>query len=146
MKINIQINENIEDVNIDIVCPQLTAEIERILAAIRMLDHQLTGTKNGETYLIDIRKIIYIESVDRQCFLYTEKNIYETNSKLYELEQQLNEFGFIRINKSTLINLQKIQSLKAEINRKIRITLCNKEQIIASRKYADELKKRIGVK
>ena len=126
MKINIQINENIEDVNIDIVCPQLTAEIERILAAIRMLDHQLTGTKNGETYLIDIRKIIYIESVDRQCFLYTEKNIYETNLKLYELEQQLNEFGFIRINKSTLINLQKIQSLKAEINRKIRITLCNK--------------------
>ena len=146
MKINIQINENIEDVNIDIVCPQMTAEIERILAAIRMLDHQLTGTKNGETYLIDIRKIIYIESVDRQCFLYTEKNIYETNLKLYELEQQLNEFGFIRINKSTLINLQKIQSLKAEINRKIRITLCNKEQIIASRQYADELKKRIGVK
>ena len=107
MKINIQINENVEDVNIDIVCPQLTADIERILTAIRMLDHQLTGTKNGETYLIDTRKIIYIESVDRQCFLYTEKNIYETNSKLYELEQQLNEFGFIRINKSTLINLHK---------------------------------------
>ena len=66
MKINIQINENVEDVNIDIVCPKLTADIERILTAIRMLDHQLAGTKNGETYLIDTCKIIYIESVDRQ--------------------------------------------------------------------------------
>ena len=49
------------------------------------------------------------------------------------------------MSKSFLIHLQNIQSLKADINRRVRITMSNGEQIIASRQYADELKKRLGV-
>lgn len=71
--------------------------------------------------------------------------VYESDFRLYELEGQLEEFGFLRVSKSFLIPLQKVQSLKADINRKIRITMSNGEQIIASRQYADELKKRLGV-
>ena len=37
------------------------------------------------------------------------------------------------------------RSLRAEIDRKLRVTMTNGEQIIASRLYADELKKRLGV-
>ncbi|MDE6625751.1 MAG: LytTR family transcriptional regulator DNA-binding domain-containing protein, partial [Lachnospiraceae bacterium] len=94
---------------------------------------------------LDIEKIIYIESVDRKCFIYTEDEMYESEFKLYELEHQLEEFGFFRVSKSFLIHLQNIQSLKAEINRKIRVTMSNGEQIIASRQYSDKLKKRLGV-
>ena len=54
--------------------------------------------------------------------------------------------GFIRISKTTIINLKIIQSLKADINRKIRVTLINGEQIVVSRMYADELRKRLGVR
>lgn len=90
-------------------------------------------------------EIIYIESVERKCFIYTSREIYESDFKLYELEQQLDEYGFVRVSKSFLIRLADIQSLKADINRKIRITMSNGEQIIASRQYADKLKKRLGV-
>ena len=51
----------------------------------------------------------------------------------------------MRISRSFLIHLQNVQSLRADINRKIRITMSNGEQIIAFRQYADELKKRLGV-
>lgn len=51
----------------------------------------------------------------------------EIDLRLYEVEQRLIEQGSIRISKTTVINLKKIQSLKAEINRKIRVTLCNRE-------------------
>ena len=146
MKLNIITDNNIDDLQIQITCRQLTPEIERILAAIRMLDHQLTGSKNGEIHLLDLNQIIYMESVDRKCFLYTAEDVYESEFKLYELEQQLSEHGFFRISKSMLINLQNIHCLKADINRKIRVTMVNGEQIIASRQYADELKKRIGAK
>lgn len=145
MKIEILIDEEISDMKITVTCKQLTPNIEKLLATLRMMDNQLTGNKDGETYLLDIKKIIYIESVDRKCFIYTSDEVYESDFHLYELEEQLEEYGFLRVSKSFLIHLHNIHSLKTELNRKIRITMTNGEQIIASRQYAEELKKRLGV-
>ncbi|MDE7298816.1 MAG: LytTR family transcriptional regulator DNA-binding domain-containing protein [Lachnospiraceae bacterium] len=111
-----------------------------------MMNHQLTARKGEEIHLLDTAQIIYIESVDRRCFIYTPDEVYESEFRLYELEQQLEEYGFFRVSKSILIRLQNIRSLRADINRRIRVTMSNGEQIIASRQYADELKKRLGVK
>lgn len=145
MKIEIVTDENAEDLKISVVCRQLSPEIEKIVAVLRMIDHQLTAKKDNEIHLLDISRVIYIESVDRKCFIYTAEDIYESELKLYELEQQLGEYGFFRISKSVLIHLHSVSSLKADINRRIRITMSNGEQIIASRQYAEALKKRLGV-
>jgi len=145
LKIDITVDETVTDLSILITCGQLTPDIERIIAALRMMNHQLTAKKDNEIHLLDLAQVLYIESVDRKCFIYTDKEIYESDLRLYELEQQLEEYGFFRVSKSFLIHLQKIQSLKADINRKIRLTMSNGEQISASRQYADALKKRLGV-
>ena len=65
--------------------------------------------------------------------------------KLYELESALAQYDFIRVSKNTICSLRKIKSLKSEVDRKIKITLENDYQIIASRMYADELRKKLGV-
>lgn len=145
MKIEICIDENAADLEISVTCKRLTSDIEKILATLRMMNHQLTAKKDNEIHLLDITQVIYIESVDRKCFIYTSDEIYESEFRLYELEQQLEEYGFFRVSKSFLIHLQNIQSLKADINRRIRVTMSNGEEIIASRQYADELKRRLGV-
>lgn len=145
MKIEIFVDEKATELNISVTCKQLTPDIEKLLAALRMMNHQLVAKKNEETHLLDISQVIYIESVDRKCFIYTSDEIYESDFRLYELEQQLEKYGFFRVSKAFLIHLQNVQSLKAEINRRIRITMSNGEQIIASRQYAEELKKRLGV-
>lgn len=145
MKIEILIDKEVPDMKITVTCKQLTPNIEKILATLRMMDNQLTGKKNGETYLLDIKKVLYIESVDRKCFIYTSDEVYESDFHLYEFEEQLEEYEFLRVNKSFLIHMHNIHSLKSDINRKIRITMTNGEQIIASRQYAEELKKRLGV-
>jgi len=146
LRIEVLVDEAAADLKISVTCRQLTPDIEKILATLRMMNHQLTAKKGDEIYLLDTAQVIYIESVDRKCFIYTANEIYESDFRLYELEQQLEEYGFFRVSKSFLIHLQNIQSLKADINRKIRITMSNGEQIIASRQYADELKKRLGVR
>lgn len=145
MKIEIVVDEKATDLNVSVTCKQLTPDVEKILTMLRMMNHQLSAKKNEETYLLDIAQIVYIESVDRKCFVYTSDEMYESDLRLYELEHQLEEYGFFRVSKSFLIHLHKVQSLKAEINRKVRITMSNGEQIIASRQYAEELKKRLGV-
>lgn len=129
-----------------VTCNKLTPKVEKILAALRMMDCQLIGKKDNEIHILDIAHIIYIESVERKCFVYTANDVYESDFPLYELERQLAEYGFFRVSKSFLIHLPSIQSLKADMNRRICITMANGEQIIASRQYADGLKKRLGVK
>lgn len=146
MKIEILVDEGAEDLGISITCRQLTPKVEKILATLRMMERQLVATRDGETYLLDLAQVIYMESVDRKCFIYTADAVYESDWKLYEMENQLEEYGFLRVSKSFLIHLEKIQSLRADLNRRIRITMSNGEQIMASRQYAEELKKRLGVK
>lgn len=145
MKISINIDEVVQDTEIQISCNQLTPEIEKILATLRILNQQLMVTKNEETHLLDVAKIIYIEAVDRKTFVYTNDEYYESKLKLYEMEERLVASGFFRISKSNLVQLRMIKSLKNDLDRKLRLTLENGEQIIVSRQYAEELKKRLGV-
>ena len=146
MKISININESIPETEIVINSKSLTPEIERVIATLRILDRQMVVVKESETYILDVAKIIYVESVDRRTFVYTEKDCFESKLKLYEIEEQLCRCGFLRVSKACLVHLKYIRSLRAELDRKIRLTLENGEQIIVSRQYADELKQRLGVK
>ena len=146
MKISINIDPSLKDTEIVVNCAALTPETESMIAALRIMDSQMTVIKDDESYIIDIAKIVYIESVDRRTFVYTENECYETKLKLYETEERLCGSGFLRISKSCLVHLRYIRSIKAEFDRKLRLTLENGEQMIVSRQYADELKKRLGVK
>ena len=134
-----------QDTEIQISCNQLTPEIEKIIATLRILNQQLMVTKNEETYLLDVSKIIYIEAVERKTFVYTKDEYYESKLKLYEMEERLLACGFFRISKSNLVQLRMIKSLKNDLDRKLRLTLENGEQIMVSRQYAEELKRRLGV-
>ena len=146
MKINIDVDSKYTDIGVDIHVPSLTPEVEKIISLMRMMDMQIAVRKGDETVLLDVGEILYIEAVERNTFIYTEKETYESALKLYEFEQQLSEKDFIRISKQSILNLRKVKSLRSDINRKIRVTLVNDEQIIVSRMYSDELRNRLGVK
>ena len=92
-----------------------------------------------------VSKILYIEALERKTFVYADEAIYESKLKLYEMEERLCKSGFFRVSKSCLVHLQFIQSIKNDVGRKLRLTLKNGEQIMVSRQYADEIKRRLGV-
>ena len=146
MKINLDIDGKYDDVEVIIKAPHINNDIERIVAMMRMIDMQIAVCKDNETFLLDTDKILYVEAVDRKTFVYTNTDTYESELKLYELEQELVERDFLRISKQSIVNLRKIKSLKTDVNRKIRITLQNGEQIVVSRMYSDELRRKLGLR
>lgn len=146
MKIEIDINKAYPELSVRINAPVMTQDVEKLISLMRMLNMQLAVKKDGETYLLDTDRILYIEAVERNTFVYTAEASYESDLKLYEIEQQLLAQNFIRVSKQSIVNMRKIKSLRADINRKIRVTLVNGEQIIVSRMYADEFKRSLGVK
>ncbi len=146
MKIKIDIDERYPDTEVVIRAKRLTRDVEKLVALMRMIDMQVGVRQGEETYLLDAEKILYVETVDRRTFVYTEKETYESELKLYEIEQELLEHDFLRISKQAIVNIRAIKSLRADIDRKIRVTLKNGEQIVVSRMYSDELRRKLGLK
>ena len=69
----------------------------------------------------------------------------QTEKRLYELEEMLDEKDFFRCSKSMIVHLDKVTELKPEITRNILATLKNGEVIIVSRRYVPQLKNLLGI-
>lgn len=126
---------------VEIRCHEVTEEVREIVAFVKTRQGQLTGIQEGRQYEIPVLDVCYIEAVDNMVFLYTQKQVYETKQKLYELEELLKEKHFLRVSKSLLLNLMKVQSIKPALNGRFLSILQSGEEIIISRKYVPELKR-----
>ncbi|MDR1655191.1 MAG: LytTR family transcriptional regulator [Treponema sp.] len=143
MKIHINVNEAFAETEITINTNVLSEDIEKIIASIRMADMKLTGVKNGQKHILEVAKIVFIESVEKKVFLQTEKDIFETNLKLYELEELLQGSDFMRAGKSCLFNFNYIKSLKNELDGRIILTMENDLKVAVSRQYAPDVKSKL---
>lgn len=130
---------------VEIHCREVTSETERLKRYISRFDERLQATSEGNTYNVQIDEILYIESVDKKTFLYTTGHVLQTEKRLYELEELLDEKTFFRASKSVIVNLNKITKLKPEVTRNILATLTNGEVIVISRRNVKALKELIGL-
>jgi len=143
LKINISIDPGVNETEVLITANQLSEELERVMAALRAVDSKLTGTMKGQTHILDPSSILYADTVDKKAFLYTETDVYESALKLYELEAQL-PADFFRASKSSIINFNKIKSLKADMDGRIIVTMLNNERLVVSKQYASFIKQKLG--
>ena len=124
----------------EIRCHEITEEIREIVTFVKTRQGRLTGIQEERQFEIPVPEVCYIEAVDNKVFLYTPKQVYETRQRLYELEELLKEKYFLRVSKSMLLNLMKVQAIKPALNGRFAAVLRSGEEIIISRKYVPELK------
>ena len=126
---------------LEIQCHSVSEEVREIVAFVKSRQGQLTGIADERQYEISISDIFYIESVDNKAFIYTKSKVYETRQKLYELEEMLSKKHFLRVSKSTLLNLMKVSAIKPALNSRFTAVLQSGEQVVITRKYVPALKK-----
>lgn len=73
MKIEIKVDSGIEENCISISCSRLTPELERIIAMLRIMEKKFAVSAEGETFLLDVATILYIEAVDRKTLSIRKK-------------------------------------------------------------------------
>lgn len=143
---DIQIVEHFkETLQVVIKCRKIDDEIIRLKCHIELYDRKLQAKKDGEWYLINSSDVLYFESVDNHIFLYTEDDVMEVKQRLYELEDILSDKDFIRVSKSQIVNINKVRSLRPELNRTILATMCNGEQLYISRKYVQAIRNILSI-
>ena len=129
---------------IKIGCHKVDSNVKEIVNFIKSRQGSI-DVKDGEMkYNIPIVDIFYVESVDDRTFIYLSGDCYETSHKLYELEEILNERRFIRISKSVIVNLLKIECVKPALNGRYLCHLKNGEDVIISRKYVPKFKEKLS--
>ena len=129
----------------EIHCRELTKEVARLERHIRRFGASVPARENGESVQVNVDSILYVESVDKKTFLYTDDRVLLTEKRLYELEELLDGRDFFRCSKSVILHLNKVIRLKPELNRNILATLSNGEKIVVSRRYAAALKELLGI-
>lgn len=75
--------------------------------------------------IIDINSIIYIQSYNRGCKIYTVDEVYYQNQTLNYYDEKLKIYYFFRVHKSFLVNLGYIQELIPSYNNGYAIRLKN---------------------
>ena len=145
MKIHIVYDENAEEPEVTVVCREITDEVSRLLQVAGSRDDRLTGTKDGQTFLLRDADVVYIDTVDKRIFLYTSGDIYETGLRLYELEKRLPSAHFFRANKSCIVGIRHIRSIRADIDGRLLLTMDTGDKLWVSRQYAADFRKKIGM-
>ena len=138
MKIRILENEN--ELAVDIRCESANDRVLKLREHIELFEHKLCAHREGETHYIRASDALYFESVDERTFLYTDRAVFEVRLRLYELEEALSPAGFLRVSKSAVVNLNRISSLRPELNRNIIATMENGERVVISRSYVKKLR------
>lgn len=140
MQTKVTITDRSKPELLEIHCHSISDEVREIVAFVKSRQGQLTGTADDRQYEIAVSDIFYIEAVDNKTFLYTKSKVYETKQKLYELENMLREKHFLRVSKSTLLNLMKVSAIRPALNSRFTAVLFSGEQVVISRKYVPALK------
>ncbi|MEE3451384.1 MAG: LytTR family DNA-binding domain-containing protein, partial [Acutalibacteraceae bacterium] len=65
--------------------------------------------------------------------------------RLYELEEQLNKYSFVRISNSEIINLKKVRNFDLSLSGTICVTLSDGTATYVSRRYVSKIKKVLGL-
>lgn len=146
MKISVRSDPQATETEVTVVCKGVTREIKEMISYLCLMDNNIAGIKGEETFFIPLSEILYFETVDRKVFFYTDTEVFETLSKMYQLEETLLDTPFARISKSLIANLKKVYSIKPEKNSRMCLTFSNGEKLIVSRQYLNVIKDKLGVK
>ena len=146
MKLTIEQSSDNKEIEINIKCGQVIDErLQKLIDQIRLYSFSIIAKKDKEIYQISLKDVYYIESIEEKTFVYLEKEVYEASLKLYELEEQLVNTSYIRVSKSIILNIEKLQSIKPLINGKLEATLKNQEKVLINRHYVPAFKKKFGI-
>lgn len=144
MKIRVHEDPKIEELEVVINCKQKNELVLEIEKSLTYFDKVITGKIDGRNFTLNPAKIYYFESIDNKVFAYSKDQVYDTQYKLYQLEEIFENTPLIRINKNTILNTKKIKSFRSSINGRMEAVLLNNEIVVISRTYVPILKTLLG--
>ena len=148
LKIRIEMSEGVQE-EVVIRCREITPEIirlQQLLSGDSDRSNQFLLYKGDTEYYLNVNDIIFFETDGNAVMAHTRDDVYETRRKLYELEELLGG-RFQRISKSSIVNVDKVYSIKRNVTSSSAIEFQGThKQIYVSRAYYKVLREKLEEK
>ena len=142
MKINIDVDDSLQQDMITIHCREITDEIlelQRLLSQRQSGGQKISAFIDDTEYYVEVNTLLFLEADGNYISIHTAKSIYRIRQKLYELEEILPR-DFLRVSKSTIVNTESIASIKKNIAGASELSFKNtSKKAYASRNYIKAL-------
>jgi DNA-binding LytR/AlgR family response regulator len=144
MKIIVDVDDKIKEDEIIIRCKEQNDLVIRLEKYIKDLNNiKLLFYKEDQEYYLNSNDILFFETDGNSISAHTNTDMYYVKYKLYELENLLPN-NFIRVSKSTIVNINHILSINKNITSSSLIEFSKThKQVFVSRFYYRDLKERL---
>jgi two-component system, LytTR family, response regulator len=123
---------------------RLLRTIENVSAAKNYLDH-LPVTENGRIVFVKTSDIQWIEAVGNYACLHAASRNHAIRETLSNLERKLNPSQFVRIHRSTIVNLQYVKEVHPWF-RGYHLVLLESGQKLRMSRYQQQVAERLGLR
>ncbi|WP_042355894.1 LytR/AlgR family response regulator transcription factor [Bacillus rubiinfantis] len=133
---------------------QLQEAIERLAEKISTVKEQESGKSagklavevDGEIFYLEPRELLYIVRNEKLTKIVTKNEEFETKTPLKDLESRLLGYGFFRIHKSFLVNLEYVTKLTPWFNGAYQLEIEGRKELLSvSRNYVKALRARLEI-
>lgn len=148
MKVECKISADYKEPYAVLHINRMTPAVAKIISLLEKEDTAsltLIATKDRKTYFINPEDISLIRTEGRKIVCYDKlKNRYLIDKTLYELENIL-DTHFVRISKSTIVNISQINHVEASFNGTMELIMKNGVTDYISRSFRKSFKERLGL-
>ena len=146
MKVNLFVSKDIEEPYADIHTDELTDNITKAMSILESDDSNdmLAVKKGSDIALLEFSDVFMLRVEDKQVKVYTEEAEYLIKKPLYQVEETLSS-DFVRISKTTIVNLRKIERVAPSLKGMMFIQLKNGLKDNISRKYLPDFKQALDL-
>jgi len=103
------------------------------------------GKSEAGVTVIPYQEVVSIEAFGSEVLLHTIDHQYEIKERLYEVIGLYEDRGFIRINKSQIINKAMIRQIRPQLNSKFTLLMKNNQLVDVTRSYLVTFKEIMGL-
>ena len=144
MNEQIKIISELEETYVEIYTSDITDDIQNLLSLIKASSNIVTAQQDERTIVLKERDIYMIRVENEKTIIYCKEKKYYSKKRLYELENIL-KHSFMKISKTTLVNLQYIDGVEASFGGTMLLILKNGCKDYVSRKYLPGFKEYLGL-
>lgn len=146
MDIKINLSKEFEKPQIVINAPEMTKELEEIIAKVQSnSSEKIIGFIEDEAFILEKENIEAIYAEDKKVLARVGDKTYVIKKRIFELENMLSENNFVRISNSEIVNFRKVVSMDFKLTGTILLRLKSGAITYTSRRYIKKIKEYLGI-
>lgn len=146
MDIKINLSKEYEKPQIIINAPEMTKELEEIIAKVQSnSSEKIIGFIEDEAFILEKEDIETIYAEDKKVLARAKDKTYMIKKRIFELENILSESNFVRISNSEIVNFKKVVSMDFKLTGTILLRLKSGAITYTSRRYIKKIKEYLGI-